>query len=119
KKSTAARFHGVLLPILKGDERTASFSYSPFAPPYKWHATSRSSTFASAGAWREQASIACGQRGWKWQPGGGRSGDGTSPVSTISSRRSSGLDGSAAENSAADEAGGRACGASRAHRLLV
>ena len=44
--------------------------------------------------------MACGQRGWKWQPDGGRSGLGTSPVRTISSRRSSGWLGSAAENSA-------------------
>src|ERR1700757_676405 len=79
--------------------------YSPFAPLYKWHATSRPSTSPSGGAWREQTSITCGQRGWKWQPGGGRSGEGTSPGSTISSRRSSGLLGSAAENRAAGVGG--------------
>ena len=47
-----------------------------------------------------QRGMACGQRGWKWQPVGGLSGLGTSPVSTISSRRSSGWLGRAAENRA-------------------
>jgi hypothetical protein len=47
-----------------------------------------------------QRGIACGQRGWKRQPDGGLSGLGTSPGRMISSRRSSGWLGSAAENSA-------------------
>ena len=32
------------------------------------------------GAVVRQIAIACGQRGWKWQPGGGASGDGISPL---------------------------------------
>ncbi len=40
--------------------------------------------------------MAKGQRGWKWHPRGGSSALGTSPLSTISSRDSSGCDGNEA-----------------------
>ena len=68
--------------------------------PKRWQATRRPSTSASFGSSRAQRAMACGQRGWKRQPDGGFSGLGTSPGRMISSRRSSGWLGSAAENSA-------------------
>src|SRR5262249_41556425 len=66
----------------------------------RWQATKRSSTSVSVGSASAQRGIACGQRGWKRHPEGGLSGLGTSPERMISSRRSSGWLGSAAENNA-------------------
>ena len=43
----------------------------------------------SSGTARRHSSMAIGQRGWKTQPGGGWSGLGTSPPSTMRSRRAS------------------------------
>ena len=48
----------------------------------------------------EHPSVACTHRGWKRHPGGGAIGLGTSPVTRISSRISSGCAGSAAAKSA-------------------
>ena len=48
----------------------------------RWHAeqAARARSRAAAARPRGSAAIACGQRGWKWQPGGGSSGDGISPL---------------------------------------
>src|SRR5215211_5542188 len=53
-----------------------------------WQATRWSSaTSTSAGTSTRQRGCTSGQRVWKRQPGGGRSGLGTSPASTALSRR--------------------------------
>ena len=91
-----------------GERRTGCRRWCARAPDrlqcrawsYRWQATSRSCIGTSAGSCWPQTGIACGQRGWKRQPDGGFSGLGTSPCRMISSRRSSGWLGSAAENSA-------------------
>src|SRR5262245_33491882 len=67
---------------------------------YRWQDTRRPSEVASSGGSVRQRSMTDGQRGWNRQPAGGLTGLGTSPERMISSRRSSGCDGSAAENSA-------------------
>jgi hypothetical protein len=47
---------------------------------FKWQALAcPAAIVASAGRSDRQRGIACGQRGWKVQPGGGASGDGSSP----------------------------------------
>ena len=47
----------------------------------KWQAEKRpSAIFASAGTSLRQRGPAIGQRGWKWQPLGGLSGEGISPA---------------------------------------
>src|SRR5262249_12680445 len=49
------------------------------APSYKWQATTPAGSISrSAGA--RHSSVACGQRGWKWHPAGGASGDAGSPA---------------------------------------
>ena len=44
------------------------------------HAARRDLDAAAARVVAALVGIACGQRGWKWQPGGGSSGDGISPL---------------------------------------
>src|SRR5690242_8487723 len=56
----------------------------------RWHATWMSENGRSSGVSTLQRSTACGQRWWKAQPGGGLSGEGTSPLSTIFARRRAG-----------------------------
>jgi pyruvate/2-oxoglutarate dehydrogenase complex dihydrolipoamide acyltransferase (E2) component len=49
---------------------------------FRWQAEKRPGAISfSAGRSTRQRSKAKGQRGWKWQPGGGRSGEGISPLS--------------------------------------
>src|SRR5438132_9278812 len=68
---------------------------------YRWQDTCCSAaTVLSRGVTLEHSGIAEGHRGWNAHPAGGSIGDGTSPLSTISSRGASGSAGSAAENSA-------------------
>src|SRR5262249_52440535 len=67
---------------------------------YRWQATRRPDSDRSFRSSLEQRGSAWGQRGGEPQPAGGDSGLGTSPARMISSRRSSGCEGSAAEKSA-------------------
>ncbi len=47
----------------------------------RWQAERRPGAIGfKGGACSRQIGIACGQRGWKWQPGGGAIGDGISPL---------------------------------------
>ena len=56
-------------------------------PSFKWQAEKWPGvTSRSAGRWLAQRAIARGQRGWKWQPGGGSSGDGISPLTGMNTR---------------------------------
>src|SRR6185369_3104884 len=72
--------------------------------PCRWQATARPRlTSLSAGASLRQTSIACGQRGWKRHPLGGRITLGTSPRSTWRGRSAS------AAGSATGTADSRAC----------
>ena len=50
----------------------------------------------NAGVSTEQRGIACGQRGWKWQPDGGSSGLGISPLTAVKRRLRASIRGTSA-----------------------
>ena len=49
-------------------------------PSCRWQATDRPASLRKTGTSRLQRGPAIGQRGWKWQPGGGARGEGISPL---------------------------------------
>jgi hypothetical protein len=57
-----------------------SFSSAFQGVSFRWQAARRAGAISrKAGASVRQRAIAKGQRGWKWQPDGGSSGEGMSP----------------------------------------
>src|SRR6476620_3888723 len=56
-------------------------AYAALPSSTAWHATCRPCSSCNCGTSSRQRALASGQRGWKTQPGGGFSGDGSSPIS--------------------------------------